>query len=75
MRRYGTLETLFGKVDLSFAEAVLNESYHAKGSSGRPPGKPLGIFKAYLLRRLRHGSERQDAREAAVEGSETEANL
>jgi hypothetical protein len=54
MRRYGTLETLFGKVDLSFAEAVLNESYHAKGSSGRPPGKPLGIFKAHLLRRLRH---------------------
>jgi transposase len=54
MRRYETLETLFGKVDLSFAEAVLNESYHAKGSSGRPPRKPLGIFKAHLLRRLRH---------------------
>jgi transposase len=54
MRRYETLETLFGKVDLSFAEAVLNESYHVKGSSGRPPRKPLGIFKAHLLRRLRH---------------------
>jgi hypothetical protein len=45
---------LFGKVDLSFAGKVLNESYHAKGSSGRPPRKPLGIFKAHLLRRLRH---------------------
>jgi IS5 family transposase len=54
MRRYETLETLFGKVDLSFAETVLNESYHAKGSVGRPPRKPLGIFKAHLLRRLRH---------------------
>jgi transposase len=54
MRRYETLETLFGKVDLSFAEKVLNESYHAKGSVGRPPRKPLGIFKAHLLRRLRH---------------------
>ena len=31
MRRYETLETLFGKVDLSFAEKVLNESYHANG--------------------------------------------
>jgi len=54
MRRYGTLETLFGKVDLSFAEKVLNEAYHAKDSVGRPPRSPLGIFKAHLLRRLRH---------------------
>jgi len=54
MRRYETLETLFGKVDLSFAETVLNETYHAKDSVGRPPRSPLGIFKAHLLRRLRH---------------------
>jgi len=54
MRRYETLETLFGKVDLSFAETVLNESYHAKDSVGRPPRSPLGIFKAHLLRRVRH---------------------
>jgi len=54
MRRYETLETLFGKVDLSFAEKVLNESYHAKDSVGRPPRKPLGVFKAHLLRRVRH---------------------
>jgi transposase len=54
MRRYETLETLFGKVDLSFAEKVLNESYHARDSVGRPPRRPLGVFKAHLLRRLRH---------------------
>jgi transposase len=54
MRRYETLETLFGKVDLSFAETVLDESYHAEGSVGRPPRRPLGVFKAHLLRRLRH---------------------
>jgi len=54
MKRYETLETLLGKVDLSFAEAVLNESYHLKTSRGRPPRSPLGIFKAHLLRRLRH---------------------
>ena len=54
MKRYETLETLFGKVDLSFAEKVLNEAYHPKESPGRPPRKPLGVFKAHLLRRLRH---------------------
>jgi hypothetical protein len=35
MRRYETLETSLGKVDLSFAETVLNESYHTAGSSAR----------------------------------------
>jgi hypothetical protein len=54
MRRYETLETLFGKVDLSFAEKVINEAYHPKDCPGRPPRKPLGVFKAHLLRRLRH---------------------
>ena len=54
MKRYETLETLFGKVDLSFAETVLNESYHQEDSLGRPPRKPLSILKAHLLRRLRH---------------------
>jgi hypothetical protein len=54
MKRYETLETLFGKVDLSIAEKVLNEAYHPKDPAGRPPRKPLGVFKAHLLRRLRH---------------------
>jgi hypothetical protein len=54
MKRYETLETLFRKVDLSFAEKVLKEVFHPKGSPGRPPRKPIGVFKAHLLRRLRH---------------------
>ncbi len=54
MKRYETLETFFGKVDLSFARNVLCDAYHLEGSPGRPPRKPLGIFKAHLLRRLRH---------------------
>ena len=33
---------------------MLNESYHAKDSVGRPPRSPLGIFKVHLLRRMRH---------------------
>jgi transposase len=54
MKRYETLETLFSRVDLSFAQKVLNEPFHPKDSPGRPPRKPLGVFKAHLLRRLRH---------------------
>src|SRR3990170_4861263 len=54
MKRYEALETLFGRIDLSFAQRVLNEPFHAKGSRGRPPRKPLGLFKAHLLRKLRH---------------------
>ena len=54
MKRYETLETLFSKVDLSFAQKVLEEPFHPKDSPGRPPRNPLGIFKAHLLRRLRH---------------------
>ena len=54
MKRYETLETLFRKVDLSFAEKVLSEAFHPKDSPGRPPRSPIGIFKAHLLRRLRH---------------------
>ena len=54
MKRYETLETLFRKVDLSFAEKVLKEIFHPKDAPGRPPRKPIGVFKAHLLRRLRH---------------------
>ena len=54
MKRYETLETLFRNVDLSFAEKVLKEVFHPKGSPGRPPRKPIGVFKAHLLRRLRY---------------------
>ncbi|MGD0496606.1 MAG: transposase [Candidatus Bathyarchaeia archaeon] len=56
MKGCETLETLFGKVDLSFVEPVLNESYHVEGFVGRPPRKPHGVFKAHLPRRMRHVS-------------------
>src|SRR4030065_760175 len=54
MKRYEALETLFGKVDLSFAQKILNEPFHPVGSRGRPQRSPLGIFKAHLVRRLKH---------------------
>jgi IS5 family transposase len=54
MKGYEALETLFCKADLSFAQNVLNEPYHPFGSQGRPPRNPLGLFKAHLVRRLKH---------------------
>jgi IS5 family transposase len=53
MARYEDLETLLGRVDLSFAQQVLNEPFHAIGSRGRPTRNPLGLFKAHILRILR----------------------
>ena len=54
MKRYEALETLFCKVDLSFAQKVLNEPFHLLGSPGRPQRSPLGLFKAHLVKRLKH---------------------
>jgi hypothetical protein len=54
MKRYAALETLFCKVDLSFAKHVLDEAFHPIGSPGRPPRNPLGIFKAHIVKRLKH---------------------
>jgi hypothetical protein len=44
-----TLENLFNRVHLSFAEEVLGQSYHAIGSRGRPSRSPLGVFIVSLL--------------------------
>jgi transposase len=54
MKRYETLETLFSSVDLTFAQRILAEPFHPVGSRGRPPRNPLGLFKAHLVRRLKH---------------------
>jgi transposase len=54
MKRYEALETLFSKIDLSFAKAILEEPFHMAGSPGRPPRNPLGIFKAHIVKRVKH---------------------
>jgi IS5 family transposase len=54
MKRYEALETLFSNVDLTFAQKILNEPYHQTGSRGRPPRNPLGLFKAHIVRRVKH---------------------
>ena len=54
MKRYEALETLFCKVDLSFAQKILNEPFHPAGSRGRSQRNPLRLFKAHLVRRVKH---------------------
>src|SRR4030043_1645125 len=54
MKRYEALETLFSKIDLSLAQKILNEPYHPPGSRGRPNRHPLGIFKAHIVKRVKH---------------------
>lgn len=48
-----TLESLFENADLSFIDRVVSEGFHQSGP-GRPPRKPLGVFKALAARRLLH---------------------
>jgi hypothetical protein len=34
-------------------EEVVNDAYHQEGA-GRPPRKPIGIFKALIVKRVKH---------------------
>lgn len=49
---YETLETFFGNVDLSFAEKLVGECFHTCGP-GRPPRNPLGLFRAFIVMRMK----------------------
>jgi transposase len=49
---YETLETFFGNVDLSFAERLVCCCFHGCGP-GRPPRNPLGLFKAFIVMRMK----------------------
>ena len=47
-----TLETFFKNVDLSFANNKIKQCFHASGP-GRPPRSPLGVFRAFLIMRMK----------------------
>jgi len=44
--------TILSKLNLDDIEKVVKEGYHKKDSLGRPARKPIGIFKALLVKRL-----------------------
>jgi len=52
--------TILSKLNLDDIERVVKEAYHKKDEPGRPPRKPMGIFKALIVKRLQQiPSERE----------------
>ncbi|MGA2682936.1 MAG: transposase, partial [Candidatus Bathyarchaeia archaeon] len=52
--------TILSKLNLDDIEKVVKEAYHKEGSPGRPPRKPMGIFKALMVKRFQQiPSERE----------------
>jgi transposase len=52
--------TLLSKLNLDDIEKVVKGAYHKEDDPGRPPRKPMGIFKALIVKRLQQvPSERE----------------
>jgi transposase len=52
--------TILSKLKLDDIEKVVKEAYHKEDGPGRPPRKPMGIFKALMVKRLQQiPSERE----------------
>ena len=52
--------TILSKLNLDDIEKVVKQAYHKENSPGRPPRKPIGIFKALIVKRLQQiPSERE----------------
>jgi transposase len=52
--------TLLSKLNLDDIEKVVKKGYHKEDGPGRPPRKPMGIFKALIVKRLQQiPSERE----------------
>jgi transposase len=43
---------ILSRLNLDDIERVVNEGYHKEDEPGRPPRKPMGIFKALMVKRL-----------------------
>jgi IS5 family transposase len=43
---------VLSRLDLDDVERIVRGAYHKKGSVGRPPRAPMGVFKALILRRV-----------------------
>ena len=43
---------ILSRLNLDDIEKVVKEAYHKEDSPGRPPRKPVGIFKALIVKRL-----------------------
>lgn len=43
---------ILSKLKLDDIERMVRGAYHKKGSAGRPPREPMGIFKALIIKRV-----------------------
>ena len=53
MEKHEDVTTILSKLNLDKIEETIKQPYHQTGA-GRPPRKPLGIFKALMIKQLRH---------------------
>jgi hypothetical protein len=53
MEKGGCSSSILSRLDLDGIKEIVWEPYHKEGPS-RPPRNPLGIFKALIVKRLRH---------------------
>jgi len=52
MEKHEDVTSILSKLDLNNLEKTISQPYHETGP-GRPPRKPLGIFKALMIKQLR----------------------
>ena len=53
MEKHEDVTSILSKLNLDKIEETISRPYHQTGA-GRPPRKPLGIFKALMIKQLRH---------------------
>jgi len=53
MEKHEDVTSILSKLNLDKIEETIQQPYHQTGA-GRPPRKPLGIFKALMIKQLRH---------------------
>ena len=52
MKKHEDVTSILSMINLDNIEKTIKEPYHQTGA-GRPPRKPLGIFKALMIKQLR----------------------
>jgi len=53
MEKHEDVASILSKLDLDDIENTISQPY-IKTGAGRPPRKPLGIFKALMVKQLQH---------------------
>jgi IS5 family transposase len=52
MEKYEGSRFILSRLELDDVERIVQGAYHKKGSVGRPSRKPIGVFKALIIKRV-----------------------